>query len=230
MLSGFLPGRFRMTAQKPIAQDTQHAVSVGDTPRTLSKIHDAGCAAAIWKRKPSPGFVSWMNALDPECLPNARLILRSDTVRDAMFHMCRSSGTPDTEECDMLIDDIAAMAQIFTHLVDTEYVRCRLDVVRTNACRNFHIDTLTARLICTYRGTGTQYGVSAGESKPADIYTVPTCAPIVLRGTLWPERPSVGLRHRSPPIEGTGETRLVLVLDPVSDCHSAAEIGHMTRH
>jgi len=29
--------------------------------------------------------------------------------------------------------------------------------------------------------------------------------------------PVWGLLHRSPPIEGTGETRLVLVLDPVID-------------
>ena len=42
-------------------------------------------------------------------------------------------------------------------------------------------------------------------------------APILLRGTLWQERPRTGLLHRSPPIEGTGETRLVLVLDPIDD-------------
>lgn len=31
------------------------------------------------------------------------------------------------------------------------------------------------------------------------------------------ERPASGLLHRSPPIEGAGETRLVLVLDPIHD-------------
>ncbi|ESQ13779.1 MAG: hypothetical protein N838_33160, partial [Thiohalocapsa sp. PB-PSB1] len=45
--------------------------------------------------------------------------------------------------------------------------------------------------------------------------TVPTGAPILLRGTLWPEQPKSGLLHRSPPIEGSGETRLLLVLDPM---------------
>jgi len=97
------------------------------------------------------------------------------------------------------------------------YLRLRVDVVATNACRRFHVDVLTARLICTYRGTGTQYGVSKGGAEPTDIFTVPTGSPIVLRGKLWPEHPSSGLQHRSPPIEGTGETRLVLVLDPVHD-------------
>ncbi|MEM6422079.1 MAG: DUF1826 domain-containing protein, partial [Pseudomonadota bacterium] len=45
----------------------------------------------------------------------------------------------------------------------------------------------------------------------------PTGMPILLRGKLWPESPASGIVHRSPPIEGTGATRLVLVLDPIFD-------------
>ncbi|HMB12384.1 MAG TPA: DUF1826 domain-containing protein, partial [Roseovarius sp.] len=33
--------------------------------------------------------------------------------------------------------------------------------------------------------------------------------------------PPSGLLHRSPPIEGSGETRLLLVLDPVDDPEEA---------
>ncbi|EEE38158.1 hypothetical protein RKLH11_1999 [Rhodobacteraceae bacterium KLH11] len=97
------------------------------------------------------------------------------------------------------------------------FLRLRLDVVTTNACRRFHIDAITARLVCTYRGTGTQYGVSTDGADPQRVFTVQTGSPILLRGTLWPAEPPSGLLHRSPPIEGTGETRLVLVLDPVTD-------------
>ena len=74
---------------------------------------------------------------------------------------------------------------------------------------------MTARLICTYRGPGTQYCISHDHTDPKRFFTVPTGAPILLRGSRWPQRPASGLLHRSPPIEGTGETRLVLVLDPV---------------
>ncbi|MEL7183288.1 MAG: DUF1826 domain-containing protein, partial [Pseudomonadota bacterium] len=83
--------------------------------------------------------------------------------------------------------------------------------------RKFHIDALTSRLVCTYRGTGTQYGTSLDGDDPRRVFTVQTGAPILLRGTLWPGHPSSGLLHRSPPIEGTGESRLVMVLDPVFD-------------
>ena len=117
----------------------------------------------------------------------------------------------------MLIDDVAVLAQLFADVMRSPYLRVRLDVITTNACRKFHIDALTARLVCTYRGTGTQFGFSENGADPTDIETVPTGSPIVLRGTRWPETPSSGLRHRSPPIEGTGETRLVLVLDPITE-------------
>ena len=130
----------------------------------------------------------------------------------------------------MLIDDIAALASIFANLMDAQYLRLRLDVISTNACRKFHEDAVTARLICTYRGTGTQYGVTSGISDPQSIHTVPTCAPIILRGNLWPALSNTNLRHRSPPIEETGETRLVLVLDPVADLEGTPEIRSMTRH
>jgi len=42
-------------------------------------------------------------------------------------------------------------------------------------------------------------------------------APVLLRGSLWPPKTETGLLHRSLPIEETGETRLVLVLDPIFD-------------
>ena len=57
-----------------------------------------------------------------------------------------------------------------------------------------------------------QYGISTDGREPKRIFTVPTGAPILLRGTKWPEPPHSGLLHRSPPIEGSGLTRLVLVL------------------
>ena len=117
----------------------------------------------------------------------------------------------------MLIEDASALASIFANVMDSAYVRLRFDVVETNACRKFHIDAVKARLVCTYRGTGTQYGLSENGHDPAQILTVPTGAPIILRGTRWPETPVSGMLHRSPPIAGTGETRLLLVVDPIDD-------------
>lgn len=193
------------------------AVGVAETPADLSAILQPDCAAMVWTRKPLTDFQNWIDSLAPDQLPKARVILRPENVREAVSEVCDLCGTPDCTERALLIDDTAALAHIFAELMQAEYLQLRLDVIATNACRKFHIDAVTARLVCTYRGTGTQYGVPTEGAEPSHISTVPTGSPILLRGTLWPERPSTGLLHRSPPIEGTGETRLVLVLDPVTD-------------
>lgn len=206
-----------MTREAEIMEKTSIGVGLADTPEGLSAIHSRNCAAAIWRRQPLPGFQSWIDALQPERLPSARVVLRPERVRDAALEVCEACGTPDCAERSMLIDDAAALADLFSGLMGAPYLRLRFDIVRNNACRRFHIDAVTARLVCTYRGTGTQYGVSTDGAEPARVFTVPTGAAVVLRGTLWPERPTSGLLHRSPPIEGTGETRLLLVLDPIVD-------------
>jgi len=203
-----------MTLVREIVKDAAIGVGVVDTPQGLSALHRPGCAAAIWRRQPLPGFQSWIDGLDADVLPRARVILRPDAVRNAASEVCEACGTPAGPARDRLVDDIAALADIFAGLMQARWLRLRLDVVTTNACRRFHIDAVTARLVCTYRGTGTQYGISTDGAEPRRIFTVPTGAPVLLRGTLWPERPRSGLLHRSPPIEGTGEARLVLVLDP----------------
>ncbi len=210
-----------MTVARDILAKAAIGVDVADGPEGLSAIHRPGSAAAIWRRRPLPEFQSWIDRLDRDVLPKARVILRPDAVRDAASEVCDVCRTPAGPERDRLVDDIAALADIFTGLMHARWLRLRLDVVTTNACRRFHIDAVTARLVCTYRGTGTQYGVSTDGAEPGRIFTVPTGAPILLRGTLWPEHPRSGLLHRSPPIDGTGETWLVLVLDPVDDPEDA---------
>ncbi|MEM7710834.1 MAG: DUF1826 domain-containing protein [Pseudomonadota bacterium] len=212
-----------MNVVREIAKDAAPGLSVTAMPEGLSAILHQGCAAAMWQRSPLPSFQSWIDALDPGQLPRARLILRPDKVRDAVLKMCEISGTPQAHERALLVDDMAALADIFAGLMKAPYLLLRLDVISTNACRKFHVDAVAARLICTYRGTGTQYGMSTNGAEPANVFTAPTGAPILLRGTHWPTLPQSGLLHRSPPIEGTGETRLVLVLDPILDPEGAPD-------
>lgn len=196
-------------------------VGVADTLEGLAKIEMPGCAATIWRRQPGPEFQAWIDALDPSQLPTARLVLRPEAIPSAVRHLYAIAGMEDTAERSWLENDIADLAAQFAKMMRASYLRLRLDAINTNACRKFHIDAIYARLICTYRGTGTQYGISTDGADPKRVFTVPTGAPMVMRGTLWPQDPPAGLVHRSPPIAGTGETRLVLVLDPVFDIDEA---------
>lgn len=196
-------------------------VAVSRRPEDLSILKTPGCAAALWHRQPEAGFQTWIDALDPQHLPDGRVVLHRGSVHRALHELCNLAGTPQCGEREQLIEDATALSVIFADLMDAQYLRVRLQAVTTNACRKFHIDAITARLVCTYRGTGTQYGTSPDRTDPARVFTVPIGAPILLRGSLWPETPAAGLLHRSPPIEGTDETRLVLVIDPITDPEKA---------
>ncbi|MGB7205067.1 MAG: DUF1826 domain-containing protein [Anderseniella sp.] len=206
-----------MSFHRQTVRNVGVGVGLADTPEGMKLINTPGAAAAIWRRQPSHRFKAWIDELDPACLPEVRIVLPVSAVRDAVHHVCEQAGMQGSAQRDVLVDDIAALADVFAAIMCTAYLRLRLDVVKDNACCKFHIDAVTARLVCTYRGTGTQYGISTDGQQPKRVFTVPTGAPIILRGTLWPDPPLSGLLHRSPPIEGTGETRLVLVLDPVCD-------------
>ncbi len=206
-----------MSFHRQTVRNVGVGVGLADTPEGMKLINTPGAAAAIWRRQPSREFQSWINGLDAAALPSARIVLPVPTVRDAVHHVCEQAGMPAGEQRDVLVDDISALADVFAAIMATAYLRLRLDVVNDDACCKFHIDAVTARLVCTYRGTGTQYGISTDGQQPKRVFTVPTGAPIILRGTLWPDSPQSGLLHRSPPIKGTGETRLVLVLDPVCE-------------
>ena len=197
--------------------DAAIGVAVTDDPASLTTFLKRGCAAVIWRRQTPPETQAWLGGLDPENLPCGRIVLRPAAVADAVGHLCDIAAMPAGPERDWLEADIVTLSDRFADLMGAAYLRLRLSAVTTNACRKFHIDAVTARLVCTYRGTGTQYGISIDGADPSRVFTVQTGAPILLKGTLWPDQPASGLLHRSPPIEGTGESRLVLVLDSVFD-------------
>jgi len=196
-------------------------VGVSDTPDGLAKIAMPGCAATIWRRQLTSDFQTWIDTLDPLKLPKARLVLRPEAVKDKVRHLFEIAGMEDVTERAWLEEDISDLAARFAEVMRAPYLRLRLGAITTNACRKFHVDAIYARLICTYRGTGTQYGISLDGEDPKRVFTVGTGSPMVMRGTLWPQNPPSGLLHRSPPISGTGETRLVIVIDPIFDADEA---------
>ncbi len=200
-------------------------VRVVQDPQDLSAIRDPDVDAVLWRRAPLPAFQNWIDGLVPDALPSLRAIFRPDEVGDILTAACDASRTPHHAERDRLIDDAAALATMFAGVMGAPYLRLRFDVIDTNACCKFHTDTISARLICTYRGHGTHYGLASDGRDPETILSTPTGSPMIFRGNQWRNRsgdlgdgkPPTRLVHRSPPIEGTGETRLVLVIDPIHE-------------
>lgn len=218
-----------MTMVRTLTRNAAIGVALADAAHGLNAFLKPGCSAAIWRRQTPRDLTRWLQDLDPDLLPRGRVILRPQDLAATLSQIFEIHCTPAGPERDTFHTDVTAIAEMFAQLMKAQALRLRLDVVTTNACRKFHIDAVTARLVCTYRGTGTQYGISTDGEDPRRVFTVPTGAPILLRGTLWPNPPASGLLHRSPPIEGSGETRLLLVLDPVQEFGEAGAPHHTDR-
>ncbi|MEO1775539.1 MAG: DUF1826 domain-containing protein [Pseudomonadota bacterium] len=206
-----------------LAFEPQAGVAIVDRAADIGRIAAPDLAAVILRRHTSSDFQAWIDALAPDDLPRGRVIVRSAQIHRVVAGLCTliPVTAATAPHRDALVEDVAMLAQTFAGVMAAPFVRVRLDVIDGNACRRFHRDAVTARLVCTYRGTGTQYGAATPEGDPARVFTVSTGMPILLRGSLWPESPATGLLHRSPPIEGSGETRLLLVIDPIDDPEDA---------
>ncbi len=206
-----------MYMSKQISGAALPGVGVVNSARGLADIEQPEKAAVLWHREIPKTVQTWIDTLQPALLPEVRVILPPNVLRDGVHAVFETCGTPDCDESRWLIDDISTLGAVFTDIMQARYLRLRLNVVTGNSCRRFHIDAVRARLICTYRGSGTQYAFTRGDASPEAVHSVPTGSPFILRGTEWPETPASGLLHRSPPIEGSGEARLLLVFDPIDD-------------
>lgn len=109
-----------------------------------------------------------------------------------------------------LVKDIFALAERFTDLTGKPSLRVRIEGITTNACKKVHADYTDIRLITTYAGPGTDYAPHGDED--CCLQRVPTGAVALFKGRLFGDGHEP-CYHRSPPIEGSGTARLVLVID-----------------
>ncbi len=131
-----------------------------------------------------------------------------------------------------LISDATSLVDRFTSLAGASLLRLSLGAVRDDQCRRFHVDYLRLRLVTTYAGPGTEWlpeeavdrealervGCSPAEAN-RHIVRDPSarrCAGagdvLLMKGSRYPSLHGGGAVHRSPPIDGTGQTRIVLVV------------------
>lgn len=167
----------------------------------------------------------WRAIFDPDTriviVPEAVLLRRGEIepLLDLAPFGHRASGPPETVTQDLpplpgaLATAITDLATRFAALMGCDTVRVRLEGVTGNACRKVHADYTDLRLICTLAGPGTDYTV--GDDPDAALQRVATGAVALFKGHMFAPGHSACL-HRSPPIEGSGERRLVVVIDTPS--------------
>jgi uncharacterized protein DUF1826 len=191
----------------------------GAAGAVLNGILDDGVALAVWTRRGPPGLAAWLDALPPEHLPDGRFVCEPAEVPARLAVLCDQVGLTDGPARTLLIDDIAGLAARFARIADARRVDLRLEALDHDSCWRFHRDRVGFRLNATYRGPGTQWpplelaarALRAQRRYRGALNELPRFAVGLFKG----ERRAgpAAILHRSPPIAGSGTTRLFLCLN-----------------
>lgn len=167
--------------------------------------------AVILNRQMPQSVRDWLDGMPPDALPSGRFVLRPEHVGRCLADAFTSTGITANPAMHWLCNDVQALAHRVMDIVQSPFLRFRIEPIFDNGCSKFHIDTVHARLLCTYRGPGTELRLANDRSEsPLQVITG---HPVLLKGKLWPQSNVVKLKHRSPPIEGTGLCRWLVVLE-----------------
>lgn len=182
----------------------------------LRVVLDPDCNLAIWERPSNSAFENLLS----DDLRDVRFQTTPTQLRMHLQEKLGYAGYADKAERDQLIADVSILADQYCAILDLGEVEVRLEVVTTNSCRKWHADYVKARLITTYTGSGTQWLTQEdadrvqGGDEPQCINSMSPGDVGIFKGKLATNAPAI---HRSPPIDGTGKKRLLLVLNPAEE-------------
>lgn len=197
----------------------------GSADATLADIRQPEVALAVWRRPLDEAVSTWLDALSPESLPHRRFVCDRRTAPDVVEAAC--AEMPAGPERDALVEDVASLIERFSAILIAPRLRVRLEAIEGDACRRFHQDAVSARMLCTYRGPATEWGHAERGAEPEAIHSLRRGDVGILKGSRWRGAPEHRIVHRSPPIAGTGLARLLLVVDPADASDDEDWVTHL---
>jgi hypothetical protein len=200
----------------------------------LSLITAPDVTLAVWARPAAPEIPAEIAA----CVPLPATALRAELaatelMRDAkavLSGRLAAHGLP-VQSCPRWLSDMADLTRRFAALasrtLDATAITLRLEVLADVDCPRFHVDQTRLRLLCTYRGPGTEWlppgavdrralGNGAPNAQIADPAAVRTLAPFwvgILKGERYPGNAGRGQVHRSPALPDGSAPRVLFCLD-----------------
>ncbi|MEO0441667.1 MAG: DUF1826 domain-containing protein [Pseudomonadota bacterium] len=194
---------------------TSEPYVISDSILSLHEISASDCSLAVWQRE-LPLEATDLLRGDPEDL---RVTVPSHDPEAPLRGALDKCGFPEGDTRQELVEDMLTLCHLFRDLNACPSIEIRLEVVSGDSCWKFHCDYVEMRLITTYHGRGTQWLDQRNADRVTDglepevINELRTGDVGLFKGRLGNGPPAI---HRSPPIEGTGEKRLLLVLNPVN--------------
>ncbi len=214
----------------PQRKDQPHHVSgeaaFGPDTEILEEILEPGINICNWQRT-LPGYVQ------------ADLVAWTQTLTERVdVQLKRGSPVPPAALAglagptrDWLVADLASLSARYMHLAQANPIRFSFGPVNRTQCPKFHVDHIALRLLCTYVGPGTEWlpehalrrsalakrsasTIADNAKLLVDAAALQRAQPgnvLVMKGERFGDG-TPGVVHRSPAIEASGLTRLVLTL------------------
>lgn len=185
------------------------AVRIDADPAVLETAAAQDVALAVWQRRMPAHLAERIAAIRLDEVDDIERIIEAP-LQSAALAATLVAGGYEPDAAMALSLDIVDLADRLSTVAGSTRLKLRLEVVETDACRRFHSDYMTLRLLTTYRGAGTQWHP---VDHPNVIEALNAGEVAIFKGRVLLDPPTI--LHRSPPIEARGEQRLLLVLDPV---------------
>lgn len=206
------------------APTSSHAV--GDKPEVLRCICDPVVNLALWRRSAQQAVVRELSSLRASRLPEVRCETSLATFDEDLCALLAQRDL-DPSAFEQWRSDLGLLAELFFQVSAERDVSMRLEGKEDDGCRRFHTDRTHLRLLCTYLGPGTEWLTDAQVDRVAQANGAPNEGIIrrgeamrfepfwvgILKGDAFPGNAGRGLVHRSPPVAGTGKTRVLFCLD-----------------
>jgi hypothetical protein len=192
----------------------------------LARLEDQGTNFA-WLERPEPAYQSAISEILASSFEGVQGSIESPAEIEELQAYFDEELNLQADTALQLFDDIALMTQHFFKITKAKEVGVRLERVNTDNCRLFHVDLVRVRLISTLSGLGTEWlknedVMRAGLGKQSDeLVKRPGSTSQIMKpgwvGLMKGERffgnQGNGLVHRSPPVQASGQERLVIRMD-----------------
>ncbi|PVV11535.1 MAG: hypothetical protein B6D77_06740 [gamma proteobacterium symbiont of Ctena orbiculata] len=198
----------------------------GNQPDVLHQILYPGVNLCLWQRPAQEAVTRELSSLQASDLPDVRCISSLDAFDDDVARTLEQQGL-DPLAFSHWRNDLRRLADLYFKLSNDRQVTLRLVTTDEDDCRRYHVDRTHLRLLCTYRGPGTEWltneqvdrlaqGTGAPNEKIIRFGEPSRFEPFwvgILKGDAYPGNAGAGLVHRSPTIKCLGLTRVLFCLD-----------------
>ena len=197
----------------PLPRTMTACAASASEPIGLTRIFDPEIQLAAWRRPVDPVIADWLEAHLDDLGAGFRQTLAPGEAPDL-------SRLPAGAGREALADDLQLLAEMLGELLDARTIGIRLEVIRQAMCPRLHVDRVGIRMLCTYRGPGTEWvddayvdrrclgagangqpDASSGLRLPGHrIESIDPFHVALLKGSLWQGNIGRGIVHRSPAV------------------------------